>query len=326
MAAASVLVIGAGVSGLSTAIRLLEAGADVLVRTAAPPLGTTSAVAGAMIGPVLADPADPADPAAAWLTESDAVFRGLTADPRTGVAMRTGRLLSAPALGRAVPAGAADVPGFRALTAADLPDGFSAGFRAELPMVDMPVYLGWLTDRVAALGGRIELAPVLDLDRATATADVVVNCAGSAAGELAGDVEMTPVRGQHVLVDAPSLTDFVYELGGSGPAGPGEWVGVMPHGRRVVLGGVAQYGSTSLVPDPAVTAGILRRCTAAVPELRGAPVIGVEVGIRPRRTSARVEREGEVVHNYGHGGNGVMLSWGCAAAAARLAGVGGRLG
>ncbi len=319
MASPSALVIGAGVSGLSTAIRLLEAGADVLVRTAAPPLGTTSAVAGAMIGPVLADPADPA---LSWLSESDAVFRRLAADPGTGVTIRTGRLLSAPALGDALPAGADGVRGFRALTGADLPAGFTAGFGAELPMVDMPVYLGWLAGRVATLGGRIELRPVLDLDRAAAAADVVVNCAGSAAGELAGDPEMTPVRGQHVLVDAPTLTDFVYELGAADPGGSGQWVGVMPHGRRVVLGGVAQYGSTSLVADPKTTAGILRRCTAAVPELHGAPVIGVEVGIRPRRTTVRVEREGPVVHNYGHGGNGVMLSWGCAGAAARLAGVG----
>ncbi len=247
------------------------------------------------------------------------MFRELAAEPGAGVRLRTGRLLSAPVLGDALPAGAHTVPGFRALTAADLPAGFTAGFRAELPMVDMPVYLGWLTDRVGRLGGRIELRPVLDLHAATKDADVVVNCAGSMAGELAGDPEMTPVRGQHVIVDAPALTDFLYELGGAGPAGTGEWVGVMPHGRRVVLGGVSQPGDTSLVPDPAVTAGILRRCTAAVPQLRGAPVVGVEVGIRPRRPTVRVQREGAVVHNYGHGGNGVMLSWGCATAAADLA-------
>ncbi len=41
------------------------------------------------------------------------------------------------------------------------------------------------------------------------------------------------------------------------------------------------------------------------------------VGLRPVRPSVRLEKEqvGEnktVVHNYGHGGAGYTLSWGCA--------------
>ena len=42
-----VLVIGAGVSGLTTGISLAEAGLGVTIRTAAPPERTTSAAAGA---------------------------------------------------------------------------------------------------------------------------------------------------------------------------------------------------------------------------------------------------------------------------------------
>ncbi|NUP97116.1 MAG: amino acid oxidase, partial [Planctomycetaceae bacterium] len=59
--------------------------------------------------------------------------------------------------------------------------------------------------------------------------------------------------------------------------------------------------------------------------LAAAQVLGVSVGVRPARTSVRVEREvprpGVVlVHDYGHGGAGVTLSWGCAREAIRLAG------
>src|SRR4051794_18676661 len=86
----TVVVVGAGVIGLTTAIRLLEAGADVLVRTAGAPLGTTSAIAGAMLGPVFGDPADPATE---WLRASDEVFRRLAGEPGSGVSIRSGRLL-----------------------------------------------------------------------------------------------------------------------------------------------------------------------------------------------------------------------------------------
>ncbi|MGS0683861.1 NAD(P)/FAD-dependent oxidoreductase [Nakamurella sp. GG22] len=321
-----VVVVGAGAIGLTTAVRLLEAGARVLVRTAGAPLGTASAIAGAMIGPVFGDPADPV---LGWLRASDAVFRRLANEPTSGVSIRSGRLLWAADPGDELPPWAPTVPGFRPLSgdidrSDELPPGFTTGTRAELPFADMPVYLAWLTDRVGRLGGRVELSPVRSLEDAGRGADVVVNCAGLAAAELAGDPSMTPIRGQHVIVDAPWLTDFVYQLGG-GEA----WVGVMPHGRRVVLGGVRQPGNTDLVPDPAVTRGILERCIAAVPGLADSPVVGVEVGIRPGRPSVRVEREGGgvaggvvhsgVVHNYGHAGNGVMLSWGCADAATALA-------
>ena len=54
------------------------------------------------------------------------------------------------------------------------------------------------------------------------------------------------------------------------------------------------------------------------PALADAPVLGVEVGLRPARPSVWLEREGRVVHDYGHGGNGVMLSWGCADAVTAL--------
>jgi D-amino-acid oxidase len=47
-------------------------------------------------------------------------------------------------------------------------------------------------------------------------------------------------------------------------------------------------------------------------------VITERVGLRPVRPSVRLEAEplsaGRVLwHNYGHGGAGVTLSWGCAA-------------
>ena len=49
-------------------------------------------------------------------------------------------------------------------------------------------------------------------------------------------------------------------------------------------------------------------------------MLGHAVGVRPARPAVRLERAGDVVHCYGHGGAGVTLSWGCADEVIRLVG------
>jgi D-amino-acid oxidase len=75
---------------------------------------------------------------------------------------------------------------------------------------------------------------------------------------------------------------------------------------------------------------ILRDCAAVEPRVAGARVLGHRVGLRPFRPRVRLEAEPPgparaghgpgpaVVHNYGHGGAGITLSWGCAREAAAL--------
>ena len=86
-----VLVLGAGVIGLTTAITLAESGLRVGVRTASPPGATTSVAAGAVWGPVTCGPAKRVR---GWARTGLAVFRELEADPATGIVTRTGREVS----------------------------------------------------------------------------------------------------------------------------------------------------------------------------------------------------------------------------------------
>jgi D-amino-acid oxidase len=61
---------------------------------------------------------------------------------------------------------------------------------------------------------------------------------------------------------------------------------------------------------------ILQKVEALWPEMDRSKIIGGAVGLRPSRNEVRLETEDIsgrfVVHNYGHGGAGVTLSWGCA--------------
>jgi D-amino-acid oxidase len=101
---------------------------------------------------------------------------------------------------------------------------------------------------------------------------------------------------------------------------PDGMVYVVPRGTDVVCGGTAVEGDESTRPDPAEAERILRRCRSLVPELANAQVLGHAVGVRPARPAVRLERVGDVVHCYGHGGAGVTLAWGCAVEVAALLG------
>lgn len=309
------MVVGAGVSGLTTAICLAEAGRQVRVWTARPPLETTSVVAGAMWGPSFQEPMART---MAWTERSLREFTELARDPRTGVRLAPALTLGAVPTG-AVPPQARIIPDLRPCPETELPEGFAAGSRSTMPLVDMPRYLGYLTDRLAAAGGKLELRTVAALAEAAQAAPVIVNCSGLGARELAGDATVRPVFGQHVVVGNPGLTELVMEL-----TPEPEWVSFFPHTDRVVCGGIRIPDRWDTTPDPDLTDRILARCQRIEPRLAGAEILEVVTGLRPDRPAVRVEAQplGDAlcVHNYGHGGNGVSLSWGCAREAAALAG------
>lgn len=302
-----VLVIGGGVVGLSAAVCLAERGLRVEARARLAPAQTTSAVASAMIGPAMARAGS-----AAGRREraSIAEFTALADMPGTGVTIRRGRLAGR----QPGPAPPGDmVP----CAPHELPPGFAAAFWATLPLVEMPVYLDYLAGRLAASGGWIELRAVDSLAELAAEVPLIVNCAGLGARELTDDNSVTPVRGQHVVVENPGLEEFFIEA----PFTP-EWAAYWPYPDHVVLGGTQSTENTSTEPDPQIAERILERCIEIEPRLADAQVRGHQVGLRPARPTVRLEAEqiGEArcVHNYGHGGSGVTLSWGSAFTAAAL--------
>jgi len=301
-----VTVIGAGVSGLTTAIVLAEGGTPVRVITEDLP-GRTSLAAGAMWWPHLAQPKDEV---AEWSRRSLVDFHALAGDPRTGVRITSG--IEASRHSEGPPEWATTLPGFRICSPGDLPAGFTTGYRITVPLIDMPVYLAYLQERLLTAGVTITRGKVTDLDDPE-LGPVVVNCSGLGARRLAQDRDLRPVRGQHVIVGNPGITDFFSEDTGASP----DLLCIYPHGNTVVLGGTAIDGRADLVPDPAAAEAILSRCAAVEPRLAEVRVLGHRIGTRPTRTLVRVEAERRtgdraVLHNYGHSGSGVTLSWGCA--------------
>jgi D-amino-acid oxidase len=322
---ADVLVIGAGVSGLTTAVCLAEAGARVAVQAELPPGWTTSAVAGAIWGAHLVGLDDRVS---RWgLVTLGRLYELAEPDqPGTGIRLLGGRQVTGrDAITEDTVAALADV---RPCGPRDLPDGYTAGWRYTAPVIAMPVYLAYLADRLGRAGGTLETGIAFGSPAEAAgrtTARVLVNCTGTGAHSFVRDPCVVPVRGQAVVVANPGLSEFFIGMGRDGAAasaGTG-LVYLFPHESTVVLGGTQDTGSWSREPDPATAARIVAGCAAVEPALRGARVIAHKAGLRPTRPQVRLEAEDleggrTLVHNYGHGGAGVTLSWGCAADAAAL--------
>ncbi|MFE9444168.1 FAD-dependent oxidoreductase [Streptomyces sp. NPDC006602] len=306
-----VVVVGGGVIGLTTALVLAERGRRVRVWTRDPVERTTSAVAGALWWPYAIEPEELAR---TWALRSLDVYEELAAAPEvTGVRMVEG-VQGETDLDRAVAWAGARLPGLRAATAEEYA---GTGMWARLPLIDMSTHLPWLRERFLAAGGVIETRTVSDL--AGVGAPVVVNCTGLGARELVPDPSVRPVRGQLVIVENPGIRTWLVSTDAAGAT-----TYFFPQPDRLVLGGTADEDAWSLDPEPAVAEAIVRRCAALRPEIAGARVLEHRVGLRPARGPVRLEREhlpgGRVlVHNYGHGGAGVTVAWGCAEEAAGLA-------
>jgi len=304
LSGATATVIGAGVSGLTTALRLAEAGARVRLLAAAPPPRTVSAVAAAVWYPYRAYPEALV---LGWSRRSREVFEALSTDPASGVALREGleRFRAPPP----DPWWKDAVRSFRRT-----PGG---GWAFEAPVIDMGRYLPFLLARLARHGITPEIVPGLRALEDAPASDLLVNCAGLGARELAPDPTLFPIRGQVVRATNPGLTRFLIQ--DDHPAGMAY---LIPRFDDLILGGTADDGATSLDPDPATTAAILQRCADLEPAVASARVLEVKVGLRPGRPSIRLEAERRgprtLVHNYGHGGAGVTVSWGCAEAAVAL--------
>jgi D-amino-acid oxidase len=308
------------VIGLTTAICLAEAGVSVVVHAARPPQQTTSLAAGALWGPHLVGADHRIGP---WASTTLEALRALSAaegqKPHAFVHEAAGVAATRTADER--PPEFANHSVVAACAPAEIPAGYQSAWRLSAVLVAMAGYLEYLAARLHRAGAPPVVTvtyPSLAAAAGSVGSPVLVNCSGTGARELVPDPDVVAFRGQVVVVSNPGIREFFV---GSGTGD--DLTYFFPHGDVVVLGGTEQADNWSLEPDRATAERIVARCAAVEPALGTAPVLGHRVGLRPFRPAVRLETERRsagpvVVHNYGHGGSGVTLSWGCAQDAAAL--------
>jgi D-amino-acid oxidase len=328
-----VAIIGAGVSGLTSSVLFAERGYGTTIFAEESGIRTTSGAAAAIWYPY---DAEPTDKVIAWALETYNVFIDLSRNPRSGVSMielrnfsRAGeieipawaRSLGARPL-RSVAAGLrpasrrAQRDGYSVVD--KIPPAFTSGFALNVPLTDTTRYLDYLKERLTSAGGSInDNVRFEKLEDVSRDFDLVVNCSGIGARTLVRDADLEAHRGQVAIV--PKLT-LPYAIVCDDPP----LMYAIPRANDCVFGGTNELSYDRTI-DSVSTSRIVAECSRAL-DIDQPKVLCERVGLRPfRKSGVRVEtdrlRDGRVViHNYGHGGAGFTLSWGCAANVLALAG------
>jgi D-amino-acid oxidase len=235
-------------------------------------------------------------------------FLELARNPQSGVSLIELRVFSR--AGAIRPPDWAQPFATRALAAAEIPSAFVGGFSIRVPLIETGKYLAWLAARLRKAGsvvpGTVRLRVLDEVDR---DFNLVVNCAGIGARDLVPDSEMEPHRGQVAIVQKFDLPFAIV-------CDDAPLMYAIPRSEDCVFGGTNDV-SENRRPDPAATAGIIQECERVL-GCSNTTLLRERVGLRPcRRNGVRVEAgklpDGRtVIHNYGHGGSGFTLSWGCA--------------
>ena len=303
-------IIGAGVSGLSTGIRLLEAGHNVSIYTESISPHTVSDTAAAWWYPFLVEPLEKTN---RWSSETfNELVRLREEEGVSCITMRMGKEFLEEEC--QVPGWSDSIPHFRILDDEEIASGYAFGWEIEAPVIEMHIYMPWLMGRFEELGGEINIVKINSISELPG--EVLVNCCGLGGKELCDDHSLEPVRGQIVYIKQdPGFGRFDQH--------PESLIYTIPRRDVTVLGGTAQRGDWDENIRDGDTEEILSKCESLWPELDRSKIVGVSVGLRPSRKEVRLEIERlpsgkRVIHNYGHGGAGVTLSWGCADEVARI--------
>lgn len=305
----NIAVIGAGISGLSSAYKLVGAGHTVSVFAKAFSPHITSNRAAAFWLPYhIRNDKRGID----WCRKSYEAYKSLSNDPATGISMKQ--------LVKVVADDVMEVdrswkefmpPGsYSAIPKRQLMPGYIEGEEATVPLIETQIFLPWLQEQLRSKGVQLHQKEVRSFSELTGF-DLIINCSGLGAKTLCNDERLVPYRGQVALL-SPKAGLPIF-LDNEKPQY------IVPRQDAIIIGGTYEANVWEETTEPQTIEFLLQKAFAIYPDLRQQQYLGSWAGLRPHRDDVRLERENSIIHNYGHGGSGFTLAFGCAEDVLKLA-------
>ena len=280
------------------------------------PPDTTSDVAGGLLEPYIAEPRDLV---LKWTKETMERFYKQKDDPEMNghIMMRKSYEYHRSKTGGTILERTVRCP-FRRLKADELKDPFVDGWSTDSIVVQTGFYLSYLVKRFQSNGGVMVRKQVDNLEQLLESKfEVIINCTGVEGYTWLGDQLTHPIRGQVVCIK-PNGWETVYL---DDEKEDGIILYVIPRKTDVIIGGTADKDNWNRNEDVDITKKILNRAKKLDKRFENVEILQVKVGLRPGREKIRLEAEHHrnqagqeklLIHNYGHGGSGWTVCYGCA--------------
>ncbi len=298
-------IVGAGIIGVNTGLVLAQDGHNVTILSRDRIQKTTSWAAAAMCYPVNVEETQRCRD---WFNTSIEHMKRLSEIEGSGVHEVDWMKCTREARFNA-PFWLNCVDDWRLLQEDECPQSYVSGLYARIHAMHVDVYYPWMVTEFEKAGGSISYVELGNLTEIADDFDLVINCTGVFAKDMANDHIVKPARGQVVVVKNPGITKSITSFD--------EPHYIYPRGDQCVIGGSFEEGRWSMSVDDELTQAILKRAVEFDERLKNPEIIDVRVGLRPLRPEVRMEKDAlpdgtPLIHNYGHGGAGYTLSWGCA--------------
>lgn len=276
-----ILVIGAGLSGLTTATILARQGYEVTVMADKISVGSASIVATAIWHVYLVDPDDKR--ILDWSSRTLEVLVQLAeTEAKSGVELIEGVELYRNSE-EALPPWFSIPPKFSMLSEAELQEypGVKWGYFISAPAANMEKYLPWLVKEAKESGAVFKTKKLSSLEEVDPEYDLVVSCTGIESKSFVPDNTIVPVKGQYLILRKAGIELERYIGDDDHPGGMSYAIN---RDGDLLVGGTEEYGVSTLefdqVPDV-----LLSRAAEFIPEIAQADPNAWEevVGLRPYR-------------------------------------------
>lgn len=305
-----IAIIGAGISGLSCAYFLSEKNYNITVfaKDFSPDITSNRAAAFWFPYHIRNDKRG-----INWCRRSYAFYEKLAEEKSTGISMkqlikvlREGVVEEEPVWVEFMPPDACKI-----IPQEELEHGVFKAYDVLVPLIETQLFLPYLQN-VLVEKNVVFKQKIISSFNELSSFDIIINCSALGARELCNDKTVIPVRGQVALIETDTSRPIY--LDNEMP------LYIVPRKDAMIVGGTYEENVFEEKTEPATIERILNTAYKTFPELKQQKVIGSWAGLRPYRSEVRVEHEAgtNIIHNYGHGGSGFTLAFGCAEEVAHL--------